>query len=186
MRDDTVNIMLDLETLGTKPGCVILSIGATTFTTTGELELDNMFYAKIDIASSKEAGFFISKDTMGWWQEQEEASRLEAFSGTAKIADTLKDFTAWYDMVTFGYDAKHIRLWGNGASFDEPILQEAYKFCNLQDTYPINFRSSMCYRTLVALFPELAAAVPYEGIPHNAIQDAINQAKKAHNILRSL
>ena len=69
-------IVLDLETLGTKLGCPILSIGAAAV----ELESEKVdtFYCKPHLMYQSMAG--VSESTMRWWMGQSEAAREAAFA----------------------------------------------------------------------------------------------------------
>jgi hypothetical protein len=71
------DIMLDLETLGTKPGGIILSIGAAQFDLKkGLIDADNTFYENIQISDSVEKGFTITGETIEWWFKQDDNARL--------------------------------------------------------------------------------------------------------------
>ena len=60
------DIMINLETLGTVAGCVILSIGAVAFDReTGELGME--FYEVINQVSCEEAGLHVDQKTVDWW-----------------------------------------------------------------------------------------------------------------------
>jgi hypothetical protein len=125
---------------------------------------------------------------MLWWDKQSEAARLEAFGGKLEVKNCLHHFANWYHSVTLGRKPENVRLWGNGASFDEPILKEAYGRCGLANNYPIHYSSSGCYRTLIALYPELAKVIPEDAtlVAHRAIDDATRQARIAAYILSRL
>ncbi len=75
------DIMLDLETLDTKPTSVILTIGAIRFNREKRLlplkECD-VFYRKIEIEKQKDEGFTSSQLTENWWNRQDEDVREEA------------------------------------------------------------------------------------------------------------
>ena len=61
------NLMIDLETLGTKPNSAILSIGAVYFDKDG---LGEEFYANVDLQDSIDSGFDIDASTVYWWLSQ--------------------------------------------------------------------------------------------------------------------
>ncbi len=67
------NVMIDLETLGTRPGSVILSIGAVEFDR--DLGLGREFYVELNQASSITAGLTTDDATVDWWLDQEDAAR---------------------------------------------------------------------------------------------------------------
>lgn len=166
------NVMIDLETIGTKPGCVVLTIGACT------LDLSENFYDKISVESSSE-GFLMKKDlgTLEWWSKQDPAAMQEAFSGTAALDAVLKKFSLW--LVNIG---KGVKVWGNGADFDLPILGAAYEACMLYIPWkPYNGR---CYRTIKNLHKDVIPDA-FRGIKHNALADAQFQALHLAKIARN-
>lgn len=162
--------MVDLETTGTSPGCCILSIGACTFSGS------NTFYQKIDHLNSKVHGLRDSPATMAWWHKQNPSARIEAFSGTLPLIQVLGAFYDWYKSIP---GTKYI--WGNGADFDLPILKAAYQAVDMKEPWaPYNGR---CYRTLKNLYKDIPMP-PFEGEKHNALADAMMQARHAHLILQ--
>jgi len=83
----TDRVMIDIETLGTEPGCAILSIGAVHFTAAGRGET---LYRNIDRASCEDAGLEIDEETVKWWSEQDEAAQA-VLSGGGGLRDALID-----------------------------------------------------------------------------------------------
>ena len=156
------DVMIDIETAGTKPGSVILSIGACI------VGYDNKdeFYVRIDPQSSREVGLSISAQTMAWWKKQPHGVRDEAFSGETSVREALFQLSDW--LIQQG----EIRVWGNGASFDVPILEAAYEKCGIK--VPWKYWQSMCYRTMKNLYPHIQFVEP--DMKHSAIEDARAQA----------
>lgn len=154
-------IMLDLETLGTTPGSLILSIGAAKF---GDGKILDTFYASIDPQSGIDAGLTMDVPTVMWWLQQSDAARAAITKGGEDICSILFKFAAWA-----GEDAI---VWGNGASFDNVLLSVAYDKTKLKR--PWKHSGERCYRTVKNLYPEVLIE-PY-GIHHNALDDAIAQA----------
>ena len=78
------DIMIDLETLGTTPGSVILSVAAVPFVrgpgSTRSRRRANAFYAKISLKDSLRRGFSVDADTLVWWMGQNRAAQDKAFS----------------------------------------------------------------------------------------------------------
>ena len=71
------DVMIDIETLGTDPGSVILSIGAVEFDLkTGKTGEE--FYQWIDLESSSNKGFSVSAGTIKWWMMQNKKARQPA------------------------------------------------------------------------------------------------------------
>lgn len=169
-----IDLMLDLETLGTKPGCSILSIAAVPFAVDYPLE---PFYEKISAASCTEMKLASDHKTMDWWGKQSEVARKEAFSGTQHIMNVLTLFASYCRQLP----AAPI-IWGNGADFDAPILETAYNACGIP--IPWHYADKRCYRTLKNMFSMIEQTKPR--IAHNALEDARAQADTAERIFNWL
>lgn len=171
-----MNIMLDLETLGTKPGSIILAIGAVYFDKDG---IGERFYTRISMTSSCSAGLNVDPLTVEWWLKQSKEAQNQAFCGTSSIQSVLVEFCYF---VTNHTD--DVLIWGNGVAFDNALLRAAYECCKIR--CPWTYKQDMCYHSLKNLFKDLVPVVPFDGIKHNALDDAINQAQHAVNILNYL
>jgi len=160
MRD----LMVDIETLGTKPGSVILSIGAVAFDAlTGEIGEE--FYASINPASATHAGLTIDAATVQWWMEQSEEARRSAFAGGRQIGGVLAEFS------TYIRRASADRVWAKPPSFDLLLIESAFRACGMET--PWDYRSPRDCRTL---FDLTGTTQPSVGIAHNALDDAKAQA----------
>lgn len=158
------NVMLDLETLGSSPGSVIVSIGAVRFSR--EEEVGDRFYRTVDPASCQRRGLTIDAKNVLWWLGQSEDARREVAKAQVPIEVALLDFSEF-----LGEDA---RVWGNGATFDNVLLSEAYKAADLRR--PWSHKGDRCYRTIKNLFGIGLAPAPRPAVEHNALDDAISQA----------
>lgn len=171
-----INIMVDLETTGTRPGCAILSIAAVPFAVEYDLE---HFYCKIDKASCAANGLHDDPATIAWWARQSEAARAEAFSGTTDIIVALTDFASYCQHLP-----EAPLVWGNGADFDNAVLAEAYKITGANGgVAPWKYSDSRCYRTLKNLFSQVPNITP-PAVAHNALEDARSQAAHAQRIFQ--
>jgi|SRR6267378_8679871 len=171
--DTPTNILVDIETLGTTPGSVILAIGATTFLHPGIEPRE--FYMQISVDDSKDEGFNIDDKTLEWWKLQDQEVYEEATCGVDSVRLVLNSFSYWLESIT---DTPI--LWGNAARFDLGLLEAAYNKLDLE--VPWEFQNEMCYRTLKNLYAGLAPKVPRFGTAHNALFDAISQAQQAESI----
>ena len=174
------DVMVDLETLGTQPGSVILSIGAVKFDPATE-QLGEEFYCIVDQASCAALGLTVDKDTLTWWTKQSpEAQAVLDDSEDPDIADGLFDALTMFSAFV-GNDAK---IWSNGANFDQPLLDVAYHRCDI--ALPWKYWNSRCYRTVVALLPNEKAIRPPTVCAHNALEDAKWQALHLMNVANVL
>jgi len=176
-----MNIMLDLETLSSKPNAAIVAIGACSF---GKEGVHQKFYAPINPQSSEDHGLHISASTFAWWTQQSaEARALFAVKDAASLGEGLDMFSRWC------VGANALEMWGNGADFDCAILGHAYDV--LAKTRPWKYSNNRCFRTLKSLVSkELNAALWTQHsvglVHHNALGDAVRQALTAAKILRRL
>lgn len=169
------HIMIDLETLGARADSVILSLGAVKFDLNSDKIDDKGFYASISVDSNLELGRRIQEDTLLWWFKQDIAAQSVFHEEKTTLAQALEDFSDW--VGTDDYE-----VWSNGADFDLPMVAHAY--AQIQMETPWKFWASNCFRTYKKLpgAKEIAKAVPFSGIKHNALADAVHQAQVAQAI----
>ena len=163
--------MVDLETLGTKPGSAILSLGAVVFDKNGPT--GSVFYCAIELQSCVAVGLTIDPKTIGWWMGQSaEAREVFRDPDSYPLFGALESFEDF--CVQHSDDLKNLEIWGNGANFDNSLLGAAYDACGL--TPPWMFWNDRCYRTLKAMYPHIQMT-ERTGTHHNALDDAISQAR---------
>lgn len=159
------HVMVDLETLGNNSSSVILSIGAVAFNLNGDETFTETFYSAVDPQSCVDCGLKIDVSTIMWWMKQSDEARKAFEVAGSPIYDTLLGFANWYP--------KGAKFWGNGATFDNVILSNAYTAVQLKK--PWGYADDRCYRTVKALYPDVKAE--RVGVYHNAVDDAVTQAK---------
>jgi DNA polymerase III epsilon subunit-like protein len=176
-----MDVMLDLETLGTRPGCAILSIGAVAFDRhTGALGPE--FYMVVNRKSCEAKGLTQDQSTLDWWSRQSaEAKKVlaEAENAPNGLGGALVQFTAY--LQKFG--KRDLFVWGNGADFDQPIITACY--ASVGYPLPWLFYNNRCYRTLRSL-AGLKAEPPRHGVYHHSLDDAKTQALQAVQCMRAL
>lgn len=173
------NVMIDLETLGTRPGCKILSIGAVVFSENG---LGSEFYTEIKLDSQCE--LFEDIDTVSWWNKQSVKAKGTLFNNSIEkptLKEALISFNTWLKQVSNinKYGELDVYIWGNGSDFDNVILIAAYNKLEIIPAW--SSFNNRCYRTLKNLIPNIKLV--RTGIYHNALDDAKSQAKHAIKIL---
>lgn len=170
-----LNVMLDLETMGSRKDAAIVAIGAVAFSRDG---IEDEFYTPVDLESSMSVGGTVSAGTISWWVRQGDAARSGVSEpGEAEgITSALSEFAAWYRRVGGG------PVWGCGAAFDNVVISSAFRATGVK--CPWGYREDRCYRTL----RELAKQIPFErvGVAHNALDDARSQAIHLSKILTAL
>jgi exodeoxyribonuclease VIII len=168
--------MVDLETVDNGPMSAIVAIGAVEFDETG---IGEMFYTPVNGKSCVDMGMTIGYDTVMWWLKQSDDARKAISNGGVGIQTALVMFS---NFVTNG-NVKDVRVWGNGATFDNVILNSAYKLAGIER--PWSYRGDRCYRTMKDMYPFIKA-VDTGGTAHNALDDAKYQALHMSKILAHL
>jgi DNA polymerase III epsilon subunit-like protein len=172
----TVRIMVDLETLGTAPGCSILSIGAATFSKVSGV--GNPFYTMISRKTCLNAGLKEDPDTLIWWSGQSDEAR-KVLSDTPATESLGLALSRFHDYVC-GFLNMEVLIYGNGADFDPPILAAAFRKCGFD--IPWKPYAVRCYRTIKMQHPNIKLIRP-PGTHHNALSDAECQAEHAVRLL---
>jgi hypothetical protein len=169
--------MLDLETLGTKPGCVVLSIGAVAFGPTG---VGAEFYTVLSHEDQVATGLVEDPDTVAWWAKQSPAARRVFDEEQTPLREGLQLFTAFCAGVA---SPGKLLMWGNGSDFDNPILRAVYDAAALNA--PWGKYNNRCFRTLKNL-PLSCRPMHKPEVPHHALYDAKAQALNAVQYLNEL
>ena len=183
--------MLDLETMGSNSNAAIVSIGAVLFDPfTGETGAE--FYQVISLNSSSHYGE-LDSSTVVWWLNQSEEARAIFNDNVEKITlkKALELFSNW---IADNCDKNHrdkpdAVVWGNGATFDNVILGNAYKAVRIRQ--PWFFANDRDVRTIVDLGRQLRKINPkkdleLEGVAHNALDDAKFQVRYVSEIFKAL
>lgn len=162
------DLMVDCETLGTTADAVILSIGAVKFDLETGVISDEGFYVSVSVESNLAYGRRIEESTLLWWLKQDAAARQVFFEPKETLESALQ-------MLTDYIGGQDYRMWSNGADFDLPMLAHAYSKCGLE--LPWKYFNSRCYRTYKNLPQAKGLKADHAGIKHNALADALAQAK---------
>ena len=169
------DLMLDIETLDTKPTALVLSLGLVWF------DFDNPEvvpyegkHHKIELRDQqRELGRTISVDTVMWWMEQSKQAQLGLSSPF-----TERTPVATLHGIVEGAVQEADRIWAKGPDFDCVIL------ANMFPAIKWPFWKHRDVRTIldVARIKERR----FEGIAHNALDDSINQANALREAVAKL
>lgn len=164
----TTHAMIDLETLGTSPDCVILTLGAVKFNPYRMDEPHTPLYMRVDVDEQSELGRSIDDDTLAWWGRQAEHIREEALGEDNRVS--IQEFTRQISKYCVGLD----ELWAQGPLFDYAILENLYR--QIGKPTPWNFWQIRDSRTLFSLMPSDPRKDIQEEL-HNALADSYFQAQ---------
>jgi hypothetical protein len=173
------DLSVDLETLGTEPGAVITQIGLGAFNTRPILTTHDKTGLEIagqridvDPQSCLAVGMHVAWATISWWlQQEDEARESMARSHGHNIAVALHEVNNFIKNQM----ADDFKIWGNGATFDVTLLNEAYRKCYFP--VPWKFRNIRDMRTLVAVTPGDKIMWGVAKVAHDAMADAVAQAE---------
>lgn len=170
------DIMLDLETMGTNASAAVISVGAVFF---DKEETGDGIYFVLDRNDQLYRGRTIDVSTMGWWEKQDIGARAVFDAPKTPVPFALETISDW--MKSKG---DKFNVWGNGSDFDNAILGDLFQTYEFE--VPWSYSRNRCYRTLknIAL-PFGSHDLPeFEGVRHNALDDAIYQAAMAGRYLK--
>ena len=170
-------IMIDLETLGINKKAPILSIGACSY------DKDNIyskFYVDLNWVKQIDSGVrLVDGNTIKWWLKQSDSARKAITKDDVISAkDGLLKFVEWYEgeckADTFGTDKSPV-VWAKGPNFDIAMLESF--FADYGTRVPWHYRNVNCVRTMER-FHGKGLDLDFKGTEHNALDDAIHQAKE--------
>ncbi|HDX4913829.1 TPA: 3'-5' exoribonuclease [Escherichia coli] len=178
------HLMIDLETMGTNTNAPIVVIGAVFFDPqTGEI--GPVFYIVISLTDAMNTGAVPDGGTIEWWLKQSSEARAAILTDQVKLKDALSRFREFINEYS---DEKFVQVWGNGATFDNAILRTSYE--RLDIPCPWRYHNDRDVRTIVELGKTIGfdarTTIPFEGVPHNALDDARHQAKYVSAIWQKL
>ncbi|HAV8138552.1 TPA: exonuclease [Escherichia coli] len=175
------HLSVDLETMGKNPDAPIISIGAIFFDPqTGDMGPE--FSKTIDLET---AGGAIDRDTIKWWLKQSREAQSAILTDEIPLDDALLQLREFIDENSGEF---FVQVWGNGTNFDNVILRRSYERQGIP--CPWRYHNDRDVRTIVELGKTIGfdarTAIPFEGVPHNALDDARHQAKYVSAIWQKL
>ncbi|EKL2597287.1 TPA: 3'-5' exoribonuclease [Escherichia coli] len=175
------HLSVDLETMGTNPDAPINSIGCKFFDpATGEMGPE--FSKAIDLETS---GGIIDRKTIKWWAKRSREAQSAIFTDEIPLDDALLQLR---EFINENSGESFVQIWGNGTNFDNVILRRSYERQGIP--CPWRYYNDRDVRTIVELGNSIGfdvrMAIPFEGVPHNALDDARHQAKQVSAIWQKL
>ncbi|EPB0111373.1 3'-5' exoribonuclease [Escherichia coli] len=175
------HLMIDLETMGKNPDAPIISIGAIFFDPqTGDMGPE--FSKTIDLETT---GGVIDRDTIKWWLKQSREAQSALLTDEIPLDDALLQLREFIDENSGEF---FVQVWGNGANFDNVILRRSYERQGIP--CPWSYYNDRDVRTIVELGKAIdfdaRMDIPFEGLRHNALDDARHQAKYVSAIWQKL
>jgi hypothetical protein len=170
-----MDIVLDIETLSTRPDAVVLTIGAIKFSPfSDDIDMDTGFYTRIDVNEQIAMGRHVSEDTIQWWGKLPEEVREDALGEEGR--DSLSKALAGLNKFLVGSD----NIWVQGPVFDIATLENLYRQMLMPPPWHFwNIRDS---RTLFGVHGD--PRVKNHQHAHNAMVDCYIQGKAIQKVYR--
>lgn len=170
-----VDIMTDIETLGTKSDSTIIQISAVAF----DIESGNVTHEFDMIADieKNENDIKVTAGTLKWWQTTNAELFTELLNGGFHSSESvLTHFHEWLNQ----FDKENLYLWGNGILFDNKMIQAQMEKIGMN--YPIHYKNDRDVRTILEL-TAMKMNVPEKEIKTRVDNRVKNQKLVHHNAL---
>lgn len=173
--------MLDLETLGTKPGCPVIQMAVVHVP---EMDIDEpipegfeAYYTNINPTAGRYAN--TEPDTVGFW-----INELQKGHNPFSHVDTVPERQVHEALVDWLVDHKADVWMARGITFDFPIL--AAMFEHHDQPVPWGFWELNCTRSYKTIARMLGLDWPDPNMKHNALGDAMNESINVLRLFRRL
>lgn len=164
------NLMLDIETLGTKDNTIVISIGAVFFDPkTGKT--GGEFYTKVNYQDQIDKGRRPDQSTIEFWMNQDEKARKVFREEGVSTEEALNRLCYFINRDS---EVNKCKPWGNGPSFDLTILESLFRDFGIN--HPWRFYNIRCLRTFKEYIYDGKDLVR-EGVYHHALDDCKHQIK---------
>lgn len=173
------HIMVDLETLGTKPTSVFLSLAAIQFDIdTGQT--GKLFDEHIELETALRYGLTMNASTIEWWMKQDADTRRQMFNNKLPLSTVLIKFSNFIHEMSVDLNVPEpLLFWGNSASFDLGILGNAFDVVDIER--PWKYSDERCYRTVTKLFPDVGKDIENKH-NHVPLADCFYQIARLHKV----
>ena len=159
-------LMLDIETLSTRPDAAVVAIGCAVFDLDGVISSSGWRIRPTDWIGH------IDPATLKWWMDQSNEARTATFGGTTSAGSVATQLREWLSSNISG-------VYANDPSFDIAILKNWWT--NFSGTpFPFSYKLERSYRTITALAKRYGidySSAYDRAIPHDAVSDACCQAR---------
>ncbi len=196
---DRVNWMIDLETLGVRPGSVVRNIAMIPFRLnvreTDEALMDKALSIWVDPEEQIKLGRYIQRGTKDWWQKQwaraRHESRKEEYAyqvlnthpEDVSVKRACQAFTGYMNEV--GADGF---IMSRGANFDYPILEALFDDAGM--TVPWDTWKVTCSRSIIRFMCQdsydLEFTLANKRSNHTAVYDCIVEINKLQTVFEAL
>lgn len=169
------DLMIDIETLGTRNNSAILSIAAVQFNIENG-DIGEEYHENISLKNCQDRGLSIDAETLEWWLRQDYQVLVNCLQGGLPLSYVLIELKQMF--------GKRTNVWANSPNFDCRILINAYEAVNVEA--PWRYYQERDVRTLMSLAPEVKESTEFKGNKHNPLDDCHYQIECVHKAYKKL
>ena len=168
------DLMVDIETLDTRPSAVVLSIGAVMFDRYTRQQ-GPTFYVELtnNLEVQTQAGRTLCPKTLVWWMNQS-SDALKVFDHAEYSDERCAPRPALTRFVDFCTQNRARYIWAKDPDFDVIILRSLFETNAGELDFPFHYGASRAVRTVLDM--PFAASNRKVRVQHNALADAVVQA----------
>ncbi|QIG72751.1 exodeoxyribonuclease protein [Rhizobium phage RHph_Y65] len=180
------HIMLDFETLDTKPSAVVMSVGIVAFDPLANDTIETLrndphrkLYLNLQFDDQIKNGRTISEDTIRWWFEDKLAEARSKLKSTDLVSTPLA--LTLIDNFILKHDIRY--SWGNGSDFDNAIYDDLHRTFNRLNR--IKYKNKRCARTIFGMTNKKYNPKDFNILEHDAIEDCYFQILRLQDMFRN-
>ena len=162
------NCMIDIETMSIRPDAAIIQVAAVMFSF--DSDKVETFCMNSSLKSSIDLGLHIDDATVKWWKNRPSEVLASVVKDSKPIQHVIEQFDEF-----LGIDRLKYSYWCQGASFDFPVLDSAYR--KLNRPVPWKYWNQRDTRTVYSIFGLDWRNYPRVGSYHNGLDDCLTQIK---------
>ena len=179
------DVVVDIETLGTRPGDSIVQIAVVGFDRNAPSFLGQVLIS-VSVALKDSRGI-ATASTLDWWFTQSEEAQGALLFGNnifSEVSSNENNMLFSFLQQADSAGIKYCNWWGNSHSFDLVLIEAALKQLCYVDK-PWDFRNERCFRTL-------KSEMPFVSLPENtttkhiAVNDAMHEAECLFLLLKAI
>lgn len=172
--------MIDVESLGTDPGSLIVSFAIVPFNLQTMFTYQPAFLANISMESSYRKGMKTKADKLRTWimnKDGRSEQRKELFVNDRDVTDVMVDAAAYISM--FGAD---VYVWSKDM-LDLILMKDYFRACRIKT--PWRYYRERCVRTVADFDPELRKEAENEvsNIQYSPFNDCMVQIEYVRRII---
>lgn len=186
IENGVLDVFIDLETLDTKPGAIIISVGAAA-TIRHSYKVFSLFERNVTEKDQQAYGATYSESTLAWWRKQSNEVWIQTRIHPLPMNMVLHNLAKWMNECrerAAEQGCTSVQVWGNGATMDISLLEWHFNHNPKSITSlvkaPWEFWDIRDVRTLVEVDAmtggkEFKKRTTFYGMQHRSLHDAMHE-----------